>query len=307
VTPAPDIVGIGALNLDLVVGAGLAARWERGIEHRVDDRTMAGLVEAARRAGPRCTLGGSAFTTVCAIAAAGTGLRLGFVGVAGRVPAAGLSALDRLDQLGIDRRFVARADQHLCGVCVAVVEGGDRTLLTHGGANGYLADHLDGVLPYLARSRIVHLTSFLDERSAGRILGLLGEVRRVNPGVVITFDPGHVWSAAPSPEIEGILRLSDYLLVNEREWAGLSGVRRDDRTTVVVKRPDGIEVLGGPFVRQRPLPEHEIRDPTGAGDVFAAGFLIGLARDLDGVTLGLGMVRRKLRGDASDTGRGGPA
>jgi sugar/nucleoside kinase (ribokinase family) len=52
-------------------------------------------------------------------------------------------------------------------------------------------------------------------------------------------------------------------------------------------------------VSQRPLAEAEIGDATGAGDVFAAGLLIELARDRArlraGCELGLRMARRKLR------------
>jgi sugar/nucleoside kinase (ribokinase family) len=42
-----------------------------------------------------------------------------------------------------------------------------------------------------------------------------------------------------------------------------------------------------------------VRDPTGAGDVFAAGVLAALARDAttvsDGIALGMRLARRKLR------------
>jgi sugar/nucleoside kinase (ribokinase family) len=54
---------------------------------------------------------------------------------------------------------------------------------------------------------------------------------------------------------------------------------------------------GGRFHRQAMLPAAEIRDPTGAGDVYAAGLLAALAtgRSLsDGVCLGMALARHKL-------------
>lgn len=109
----------------------------------------------------------------------------------------------------------------------------------------------------------------------------------------------------PTRPIEGIVRLSDCLIGNERELAAWAGPR--PRLTVV-KRATGVEVPGHGFFPHDPLPAAEIRDATGAGDVFAAGFLAVLARDphriAAAVTLGVRPARHKLRhlGDAGHTG-----
>ncbi|MFI9492422.1 hypothetical protein ACIG8K_12720 [Streptomyces halstedii] len=49
------------------------------------------------------SLGGSAWLTIYALARLRLGLRLGHVGVAGRIEMPGLSFLGRMDRLGIDR------------------------------------------------------------------------------------------------------------------------------------------------------------------------------------------------------------
>ena len=291
----PEVVGIGAINLDyLVHGPAPGSEW--GTERRADAATVEAVLPRAHAV----ALGGSAFNTLHAIAAARTGLRLGFVGVAGRVPAAGLSALDTFDRYGIDRRFVFPDRERLCGVCVSFLSEGERTLLTHPGANDAFADHLtsefDRVVAHLAEARLVHVTSFLDDRSAGVLHRVLGAVKAISPGTLISFDPGHVWSTQPAPEVDSIVALCDFLLVNPREY------REAPQAVVVEKRPGGIRWHGpgGSGSRSRPpLRPDEIVDATGAGDVFAAGLLIEVAKDpgriAAGCELGLRLARHKLR------------
>jgi len=290
-----DVVGVGAINLDyLVRGPAPAGEW--GTEHRAD----AAAVEALLSRAQAVALGGSAFNTLYAIANARTGLRLGFVGVAGRVPVAGLSAVDACDRYEIDRRLVFAERERLCGVCVSFLSEGERTLLTYAGANEAFADHLasefDQVVAYLADARLVHVTSFLDDRSAGILRRVLEAVKAISPGTLISFDPGHVWSTEPAPDVDRIVGLCDFLLVNRREY------REAPRAVVVEKRPEGIRWRGpgGSGSRsQTPLSADEIVDATGAGDVFAAGLLIELAKDPGrigaGCELGMRMARHKLR------------
>lgn len=352
---ALDVVGVGALNLDYLVSAPPSATpdssprpltdrlsrlvertgppVEPGTERAVDAQTIHAAIEAAGFARPETSLGGtsfslggSAFNAIFAIAQTQVGLRLGYVGVAGRVPVIGLSTVAQLDALGIDHRLVFQDNEHLCGICLSLAEDGDRTLLTHAGANEYLADHLDRefdrVVMYLAGARVVHVTSFLDDRTPGRLLRVLRAVKEVASGTAICFDPGHVWSAAASDEIEALLGLSDYLLVNYREFRELGrhvpgesdetvAARLVARTAggtgvVVVKLPTGIwsyhqetGKLVSDFYAQVQVAPADIRDATGAGDVFAAGLLAVLTSDRLQVELGslLGMrlARHKLR------------
>jgi sugar/nucleoside kinase (ribokinase family) len=290
-----DVVGVGALNLDCLAQAELPASLERGVEHSVDSPTIERVLGSADY---RMVLGGSAFTTIHTMAQAGSGLRLGFVGVAGRVPRGGPSATDAFDAYGVDRRFVF-PDDRLAGICVSVMHEGERTLLTHAGANTALADYLaarfDEVVAYLAGARLIHVTSFLDDRTPGRLLAVLRAVKTASPQTLISCDPGHVWCADRTDEIEGILRLSDFLLLNRRERHELAGP--PPTALLVVKHPEGIDAAGT-FLRHTPLAEAEIIDATGAGDVFAAGLLLELAVDptrlVAGCERGMRIARRRL-------------
>lgn len=344
---ALDVVGIGALNLDYITRTdgsagqdhqrpltaqiaelldGEAPVPEWGTETAVDEATVFAALEAINTSTLQTSLGGSAFNAVNVLAQLQLGLRLGYVGVAGRVPGPGLSAIHQLDTLGIDHPYVFRDDERLCGICFSLTEDGDRTLLTHAGANSAMADHLtrsfDEVVAYLTTARVVHVTSFLDERTPAVLLAILHAVKEASPDTLISFDPGHVWCTEPTEEILGICAQSDYLLLNHREFHEFGGLGEDDtdgdvagrmlprlasaRSVIIVKRRTGIHVWRSEngkavedFYPQVVLADDQIEDATAAGDVFAAGLLAVLTSDRLQVELGslLGMTlaRYKLR------------
>ncbi|MDX3355984.1 PfkB family carbohydrate kinase [Streptomyces sp. ME01-24h] len=318
-----DVVGVGALNLDLITGASalngspvlarLGAHMrlrppESGGERMVDEPAVRAGLEWLREQGVPLTPepGGSAFNTLHALARLGRGLRLGYVGVAGRAPLGVPGPLAVLDGLGVDRRLVARDEDRLCGVCLSVHDGGERTLLTHTGANTRIAAHVrerfEEIAGYLAAARAVHVTSFLDPDGGAALHRLLAEVRRRSPGTLVSFDPGHAWSAEPTADVLAMAAMSDYLLVNGREFERLGRTGTGWEGAAVVKYPDRVEVHRPGTVERyahRPLPDGEVEDATGAGDVFAAGLLAAVVADRAllgaGVRLGAALAGHKLR------------
>jgi sugar/nucleoside kinase (ribokinase family) len=348
---ALDVVGVGALNLDFIATvaavpvdteaisvrarlerllAGSTPPFEWDAETLVDEKTIYAALEEVSTTSLDATLGGSAFNAIFALTQMQLGLRLGYVGVAGRVPIPGLSSLAQFARLGVDHTYVSYDDVKACGICFSLADRGDRTLLTYPGANASMADlidaRFDALVEYLASARVVHVTSLLDARSPERLLSLIRATKEASPSTLLSFDPGHGWSAAPSAAVAGLVRLSDFLLLNHREFKALGEHDDDDaerdvarkllrrfdngHTVVIVKRTDGVlacrQRFGGVDAEveveqfsQTPLPPGEIRDATGAGDIFAAGLLAVLAGDRMQVELGsfLGMqlARHKLQ------------
>ncbi|WP_371666053.1 PfkB family carbohydrate kinase [Streptomyces sp. NBC_01241] len=247
---ARDVVGIGALNLDYIIPADHRPRGDRqrlstrigdllepgqavpewGTEAAVDEQTVYAALEAADAEVLQTSLGGSAYNALHTLAGLQLDLRLGYIGVAGRVPGPGLTAAQQLSADAIDSRYVFQNPDRLCGVCFSFTEDGERTLLTHPGANtgmgDYLARHFDELVAYLADTHVVHVTSFFDPDTPGRLLALLAEVKRANPATLICVDPGHVWSQKASGAVGGIIALADYLLLNHREFQELGGAHR---------------------------------------------------------------------------------
>ena len=345
---ALDVVGIGALNLDYIQptdhtpGDFPARRLseritglldtgrpvpEWGTETAVDEATVYAALEAADTDTLQTSLGGSAYNALHTLSQLQLDLRLGYVGIAGRVPGPGLTAVQQLHADGIDHTHVHQDRERLCGVCFSFTEDGERTLLTHAGANTAMVRHLDehrqDIVAYLAGARILHVTSFLDPDTPAALLTVLQDVKQANPATLISVDPGHVWSLDATGPVAGIIALADYLLLNHREFREL-GARSDQdtdedtatrildrlhaqRAQLVVKRRSGIHAwhrevgkLFDDFYPQRVvLADDEVEDATGAGDVFAAGLLAILAGDRLqtelGALLGMTLARHKLR------------
>ncbi|MFD8145375.1 carbohydrate kinase family protein [Streptomyces sp. NPDC059708] len=335
---SPEIVGVGALNVDYIASASRlsarvagqvtesTARFEWNTEGPVDELAISKAIGRLGTSSLDASLGGSAWLTIFTLAHMRLGLSLGYVGVAGRIETPGLSFVRQMDLLGIDRRWVARKPQRLAGACLSYLEDVERVMLTHPGANFLMAEHLEQygeqIARYLAGARIVHVTSFLDERTPQALLDVLKRARRLNPALLVSFDPGFAWAENRSDAVDGILMISDLLFVNHREFKALGEyalgesdqvlsqrvLARCRRTCAVfvTKRYDSVEVFraGQPgaalverFQLRRPVRETAIEDATGAGDVFSASVIAALASARLHVELGafLGLSLSRLR------------
>ncbi|MER7009712.1 PfkB family carbohydrate kinase [Dactylosporangium sp. NPDC000555] len=306
-----------------------AARFEGNVEGRASEEVILAVIDQLGSSSLQTALGGSAWNTVFALSQMRVGVRCGYVGVLGEVGMLGLSFTHQMDLLGIDRRWVHKLPMRPSGMCLSYIDDGERTLLTCPGANlhmaTYLRQHRERIAQYLASARIVHVTSLLDGESPVEQLAVLALAKELNPAMVITFDPGHDWALNPTEAILGILRLADYVFVNFREFKALGNYRHGQldsevawtllarcgpgATVFVTKRYDFVEVFrsgrGGLTTEQFRLAlpltaETGLEDATGAGDVFSAAVLAGLAsREIQaelGSLLGLSLARHKLRG-----------
>ena len=275
-------------------------------------------------------LGGSSFNVIQALRSAVPELRMGYVGSSG-VDDQGVDRFSSwFDENRVDSRFV-RSSTSRSGQCLSFINEGERSLLTTRGANDELADLLkdncDDVAKYLSQARCVHLTSFFDNDTPKLILETILAAKKINTGLIISFDPGHHWSREHStnPAVLGLLKIADLLFLNTKEFQLLAGalmpganevamadriIRKcNDNTTVIFqKNYDKISMFFRVFRRgtarrdfsNEALPVEEIEDATGAGDVFAAGIILGILvsgfQMEDSVNLALRMVRRKLVG-----------
>lgn len=332
-----DLVGIGALNVDYIatraklqmiepsLQAELAERFEHGTEKPVDEGEINETLGQMGLAAFDICLGGSAFNTVQAIASLDPGLNLGFVGVAGNTRQGGPKFDEWFRHNRVDNRFVLNDPSAQAGTCISFINDGERSLLTWPGANVKMADHLqrnfDEIVNFLSEFKIIHISSFFDQQTPGVLLRVVEAVKNLNPAIKVSYDPGHHWVETMTPEIRGLLVHTDYLFLNDGEFKLLGHHRpgSSDRLLaskifdtshkgtilIVLKRYDSITIfskLADHVIEHRQanivLPPEKIEDATGAGDVFAAGFLTAtLIPGLElshGVKLGLELVRTKL-------------
>ncbi|MGQ9531306.1 MAG: carbohydrate kinase family protein [Desulfotomaculales bacterium] len=282
-----DLVGFGALNVDLVYRvpdlsvlrrAGLeAAPGRETVRPREELPHLLALLASAGRLVAR-EGGGSAANT--AVACARLGLR---AGVVGRVGADEDGDFLLGTMAGLDLRGVVRAGRTGWSLVVLGPEG-DRCIFVFPGTNEELGSG-DVDLSFLSAARVVHLSSLV---GPGPRLAQQEAVAALPPEVVVSLDPGEIYARLGAAALEGLLRRTAFLLTTAEEVAMLTGREWEEGArellgfgpeVVVVRRG----ALGATIFTARrewavpPVPT-EVVDTTGAGDVFNAAFLAGFLR-----------------------------
>ncbi len=223
---------------------------------------------------------------ICAMGLARLGTRVMFVGRIG-ADARGEFCVDVLRKAGIDTTGVRRDPALATGITVALSSATDRALVTFPGSIAALdAGDVDAAL--LARARHLHVASIYLQRRLRPHLGELlarahaaGVSTSLDPG----FDPAGRWD--DGDDWPALLRHVDVFLPNRREACAIA--HRDDvdaalaalangTTRIVVKcAGDGavMQDANGSRLQVSTRSLVDMRDGTGAGDSFDAGFLHG--------------------------------
>lgn len=308
-----DVVGLGALNVDLIASASRlskraeerisesTSRFEFNTEGPVDEEVITRAVAQLGAHALEASLGGSAWNAIFALASMDTGLNLGFMGVLGKVEVPGVSFTRQMALLEIDDAKVRRSEAP-AGTCLSFIEDDRRVLLTSPSANlelaAYIQDNIDDLSSYLSRARLVHVTSLLDAATPLQMLALLRRAKALNPNLILSFDPGYEWTREPTQAVRGILALSDLVFVNYQEFKALSSYAHGELDDVlgrrvaeqcgasavifVTKRYDLVEVFSRRALDVKRFtytfadPGRDIEDATGAGDIFAASVIAAM-------------------------------
>ena len=172
---------------------------------------------------------------------------------------------------GADLR-VRRVAGERTGICVVLVDpDGERTMLPDAGANGGItADDIPADL--FVAGNVLYLSGYTLLREGSRAAARRAlELARAND-MPIALDPA---SAAPLRRCPDFLHWAGHvgvLLANEAEAEVLGGP--DGASEVIVKRgARGASWTDGARTIEVPARPARVRDTTGAGDAFAAGFL----------------------------------
>jgi sugar/nucleoside kinase (ribokinase family) len=341
-----DLICIGSLNTDLICSNSrrysiqgssiefITSKFEYGTENKISDTEIDSILSLVPIDQFEVSYGGSAFNTLHAAVTANPKIKSAYLGVAGNSMIDGFDFQRKLQELEVDTSYVKCVPEKKTGMCISLVNEGERTLLTNPGVNinikDFLLDNFKNITMFLSRSRFIHLTSFFVDDISKILFDLLSIVKRINPLITISFDPGHYWIVNMNKHIESLISISDILFLNDREFQILSHRRKDDddllsatkifnqyrlpesSLLILLKRYNEIktffkiqESIVMSKIHNDYLPTEKIEDSTGAGDVFAAGFLLGSMLPWININarvkLGLDLVKLKLAAIGSES------
>ena len=279
-----EVIGLGALNIDHFYRV-----------ERILDDGEAVVEETASFPG------GSAANTIYGLAK--LGVRAGFAGVVSDDPE-GKILLEDFQKAGADTSQIRVKNGAKTGSTLCLSDRlGRRSLYIIPGANNLLTmDDLN--LTYLNQAKILHISSFADERQFKILLELLS---KLEPSIKVSFSPGALYAIKDIKALSTILAKTYLLFANQDEIrqltgedviAGAGSCLEQGCHIVVVTLGEGMrleidkggshrEVAATCYIREAEN-EYVIEPPdqdmvskidaTGAGDAFSAGFLYGLLK-----------------------------
>lgn len=287
-----DIVGIGNAVVDIIARCDdsfLSKRdLAKGFMRLIDAAEADALYDAMGPAIERS--GGSAANTVAGLASLGA--RTGFIG---RVADDQFGKVFAHDIRSIDVAYAtppARSGAPTARCLILVTPDGERTMNTFLGASTELGpEEIDPRL--IAQAAITYLEGYLFDKPQAKAAfqAAAQQARQAGGKVALTLSDAFCVDRHRD-DFRALVRGGvDILFANEREITALYEVNSFEEAAAIVRGEAEIAVLtrsehGSVVVSGRDTlhiaaePVAEVVDVTGAGDLYAAGFLFGLTRGL---------------------------
>jgi Sugar kinases, ribokinase family len=206
------------------------------------------------------------------------GLQACFLGVVGK-DSAGQAICDKLDEEGVDTRFVKHTGRHSTGYSVILLApNGERTILVHRGAS-HRFDLIDTSNISEIKPDWAYITTLGGDFET--LVKIFSECEKNK--VKIMFNPGKGELENPS-KLKALLEDVDVLLVNKEEAGGivegetldelLSHIMNYSKCAIISDGLNGVVASDGKTkVRAGVYEDNKSVDRTGAGDAFGSGFL----------------------------------
>jgi sugar/nucleoside kinase (ribokinase family) len=294
-----EVLGLGNSLVDILAYADdgylEAQDMVKGAMTLIDEDRAEALYAA--RVDPRVVSGGSAANTIVGVASFGVGAA--YIGKVKRDPL-GDAFISDIRSTGVSFETTPAEHGPATGRCfVYVTPDGERTMNTYLGASTYLSPpDVDEAL--VKEASVVYLEGYMWDRPAAKsAFQKAGKLaREAGHRVALTLSDsfcvdrfrGEFIDLMRSKTVDTIFANTDEVLslyetpnfdeaLDALRAEGVLGVvTRSEKGCIVVERDKTWEA--------KAFPIDKLIDTTGAGDMFAAGFLAGLARGADMVTCG---------------------
>jgi sugar/nucleoside kinase (ribokinase family) len=294
-----DVLAIGNAIVDVLARTDDAFlvrhKMHKGTMQLIDEAQAAKLYDAM---GPAVEIsGGSAANTVVGVASLGA--RAGFIG---KVKDDDLGRVFAHDIRAAGVSFAtppASAGPSTARCYVLVTPDGERTMNTYlGAAQDLHPNDIDA--DAVAAAQIIYLEGYLWDPPHAKeaFLKAATIAHAAERDVALTLSDAFCVDRYRAEFLDLIRsRTVDLIFANERELhslyetadfdSALDGLRNDARLAVVTRSEKGCLIVTREQTEAVPAsPVDRVVDATGAGDLFAAGFLAGLARGSDYRTAG---------------------
>ncbi len=259
-----EVIGFGALNCDTICK----------VDKIPSPGQEVGVISVERQPG------GSAANTIVGLAR--LGVQTGILGVVGN-DTTGELLLNDLRAEHVDVQGINRLNGNTGAALAFIDAAGERTIYVLPSVND--AYSLANCV-YIQPADMLHATSFLNVRQ----LRLQEEcIKRANAqGTRISFSPGNAYVALGLEALTSLIERASIVFLNNEEAQTLTGsayaesadslLHLGAQTVVITLGSSGCYIATRDEHFTVPAFKTVVRDTTGAGDAFAAGFLYGQLR-----------------------------
>jgi sugar/nucleoside kinase (ribokinase family) len=293
-TRAVEVLGLGNSLVDIIATTHddylIAQNMQKGAMTLIDEPRAESLYAA--RVSPTIMSGGSAANTVVGVGSLGVGSA--YIGKV-RDDALGRHFTDDIRATGVDYSTTHATDGPATGRCfVYVTPDGERTMNTYLGASTYLSP--PDVDEALVRSAgIIYLEGYMWDRPAAKAAFQKAAAIAHSAGARVSLTlsdsfcvdrfRGEFLDLMRSGQVDTIFSNTEEVLSLYQTAdfdAALAQLRAEGVVGIVTRSEKGSVVLWESDTREVPAFHIDrVVDTTGAGDLFAAGFLAGMARNAD--------------------------
>lgn len=280
-----DVIGIGALNLDIYFKSQSTLNGSSEIANTEDIELTRGKEYFY------ISPGGSACN--CIVALSRMGFSVSFIGRVGD-DKEGSYIIEDLKHEGVDTKNIIREGK--TGRCYILIDdNGNRKNYVVPNTNDNLSFE-DISIETLKSTRILHMSSFAGEKPFNVQKWIVSQLPE---DVLLSFDPGEIYARKGIKSLKPILERTSYLFITKRELEILTGKELNEsvkellgliKNAIFVKSgPEGAYAFRRNEMFFKRAPKVKCVDKTGAGDVFAACIIAGILLNLP-VELSLSMA-----------------